>query len=163
MKATNIELLDLRHRALAFAGKDARRIVDQVFGILLQRAIDGDPDLRVLVRTNDPSGYEPSSADDDRICIRHRPSKRSASVAQRRLRRCYVISAYKAMVDVLPFVRPGSPVTRLSDPGQLDSLVRDSRCLIGDADFTEVFEPENGAPKSTRQTMNGLSAELVRY
>lgn len=163
MKAKNIELFDLRHRALGFAGDEARRIVDQVFGILLQRALDGDPDLCILIRTKDPNGYEPFDADDDRICVRHKPSKRLASIAQKRLKRRFVICAYKAEVGTLRFGRAGSPAARITDTVQLDSLIRDSHNLIGNADLAEVFEPEERKPKSTRQTMNDLSAELVRY
>lgn len=157
-----MQLLELRSRALGLAGNDARRVVDQVFGILLRRALDGDKDLSILIRSSDPYGYEPTDSDDDRICIKHKPSKRSASVAQKRLKRGYVVAAYKAMAGVLPFGRPGCPAARVSDPVQLDSLIRDSHSLMGNADLAEVFEPEQRKLKPTRDTMNRLARELIR-
>lgn len=96
---TNTQLFTLRNQAVKYTGAEAEQIADQLFALLLSRAVThrGDSSLYVIIESPDPEGYRIDAVDEDRIyvCMDTKSESFRAGVRASRLRKKWMVSAYK--------------------------------------------------------------------
>ena len=161
----NASIFELRRRAQKWPTcDDAQKVMDQMFAILLHRAItDRDSGLDIVIMSDDPHGYRLTQRNTDKIYVVDPSTDERAGTRQRRLSREYVLSAYLAAVkSIKPGVRGGSAPTALPTPHELAKLRHDAEQVLGRiATVPRVFKAQVSGADITQRGHNSKSMLLA--